>query len=151
MICNIFFLIHLSIACYLPNHSCTIDSYLDTFSQAHLYCEAFGKLYSRDFCSRMYILLSNQSILNTHSEMWMWFTWEAFNNDVDRILPIRSWANTYVPSSIYSWSIQPLCVLHSGLKCECVTLESMICRSVTRLNLVTCIFLFWETDYNQPF
>ena len=55
------------------------------------------------------------------------------------------------PSSIYSWSIQPLSVLHSGLKCECVTLESMICRSVTRLNLVTCIYLFLETDYSQPF
>ena len=27
----------------------------------------------------------------------------------------------------------------------------MIFRSVTRLNLVTCIYLFWETDYNQPF
>ena len=27
----------------------------------------------------------------------------------------------------------------------------MICRSVTRLNLVTCIYLFWETDYNQLF
>ena len=27
----------------------------------------------------------------------------------------------------------------------------MICRTVTRLNLVTCTYLFWETDYNQPF
>ena len=33
---------------------------------------------------------------------------------------------------------------HSG------TLESTICRSVTRLNLVPCIYLFWETDYDQP-
>ena len=67
-----------------------------------------------------------------------------------RVLFSKEWKPSN-PSSIYSWSIQPLSVLHSGLKCECVTLESMICRSVTRLNLVTCIFLFWETDYNQPF
>ena len=55
------------------------------------------------------------------------------------------------PSSIYSWSIQPLYLLHSKYKFEWVTLESMICRLVTRLNFVTCIYLFWETDYNQPF
>ena len=59
--------------------------------------------------------------------------------------------NRYVPSSIYSWSIEPLSLLHSKLKFERVTLESMICRSVTQLNLVTYIYLFWETDYNQPF
>ena len=57
----------------------------------------------------------------------------------------------FFPSSIYSWSIQPLYVLHSQYKCEWVTLESMICRSVTQLNLVTYIYLFWDTDYNQPF
>ena len=54
------------------------------------------------------------------------------------------------PSYIYSWSIEPLSLLHSKLKFEWVTLESMIWRSVTRLNLVTCIYLFLETDYNQP-
>ena len=51
------------------------------------------------------------------------------------------------PSSIYSWSIEPLSLLHSKLEFEWVTLKSMICRSVTRLNLVPCIYLFWETDY----
>ena len=45
-----------------------------------------------------------------------------------------------MPSSIYSWSIQPLYLLHSKYKFEWVTLESMICRSVTKLNLVSYIF-----------
>ena len=59
---------------------------------------------------------------------------------------------TFIPDSrVYSWSIEPLSLLHSKLKFEWVTLESMICRSVTKLNLVTYIYLFWETDYNQPF
>ena len=60
----------------------------------------------------------------------------------------NNWAN---PSSIYSWSIEPLSFLHSKLRFEWVTLESMICRSVTKLNFITYIYLFWETDYVQSF
>ena len=44
----------------------------------------------------------------------------------------------------------PLCIT-LRIKKGSGTLESTICRSVTRLNLATCIYLFWETDYNQPF
>ena len=53
---------------------------------------------------------------------------------------LKNFFKGLVPSSIYSWSIQPLFLLHSKYEFEWVTLESMICRSVTKLNLVTYIF-----------
>ena len=90
-------------------------------------------------------------------------TMVQFHNSSRKLLPasilqrefvskqLGYWFACLTPSSIYSWSIQPLFLLHSKYEFEWVTLESMICRSVTKLNFVTYIYLFWETDYVQSF